>query len=374
MKRLTLLTLMLFAALTLLARAKFDPNPVNYRFGSARTGVSNAAPIREQPVVAWTRTFDGRPDGALEIGGFLIVPSEKEETGTLNLLDAETGTVRWTVDLPGAPMGTPAFASERVFLGDSSGRLSAYLVVDGSLSWESLATGFVWGSPLALDGRVIVATQNGIFAFDTVSGEQQWRHNARGANFSPLYDGETLIANDAGTVLGLDPASGEELWRVENPGAIWLGAAALDGMLVLGGSELVALDLATREMLWTADAGEDGVGAPLVLPDLAVIGSVDGHMRAFDRLTGEPRWEVVTDDWATADPVYAGGMIYFGIGNHIDETPAPRPLYAVDAATGEILWTHNAEGYIFFGVAVEDGRLWYGDTARNVVMLEESNE
>jgi outer membrane protein assembly factor BamB len=247
-------------------------------------------------------------------------------------------------------------------------------VADGSLSWETRATGLVWGSPLVLDGRVIAAAQTGIYAFDAISGEQLWRHNARGANFSPLYDGETLIANDSGTVLGLDPATGEEQWRVENRGAIWLGAAALDGMLVLGGSELVALDLATREVLWTADAGEDGVSMPLVLPDLVVIGSVDGHMRAFDRLTGEPRWEVVTDDWAAADPVYARGVIYFGIGNHIDETPAPRPLYAVDAATGDILWTHTAEGYIFASVDVSDGRLWYADNAGNVVMLQESEE
>jgi outer membrane protein assembly factor BamB len=370
MKRLMLLTLILFAALTLTARAQQDPTAINSRFGAARTGVSDAAPIREQPSVAWTRTLAGRPDGVINIRGALIVPSEDGRRGTLNLLDAETGAIQWTHNLPGAPMGSPAYAHGRIILGDSSGRLSAVMAADGTLAWETQVTGLVWGSPLVLDGRVIVAAQTGIYAFDTVTGEQLWRHDARGANFSPVFDGETVIANDRGTVLGLDPETAEERWRVENRGAIWLGAAVLDGMLVLGGDELVALDLATRAVLWTADAGEDGVSGPLLLPDLVVIGSVDGHMRAFDRMTGQPRWEIVTDDWAAADPVYAGGVIYFGIGNHIDETPAPRPLYAVDAATGEILWTHMADGYIFFGVEVADHRLWFGDNAGNVVMLE----
>ena len=61
MRRLTLFTMLLLAALTLAARAKFDPHPVNYRFGAARTGASAVEPIREQPSVAWTRALDGRP-------------------------------------------------------------------------------------------------------------------------------------------------------------------------------------------------------------------------------------------------------------------------------------------------------------------------
>ncbi len=135
-----------------------------------------------------------------------------------------------------------------------------------------------------------------------------------------------------------------------------------DGRMYIGfndSDKLVALDADTGEELWRSYAG-----GPLRLPPVYWNGSVffvsdDGYMRCLDAASGNMRWkfrggpsdrmilgnERLISSWpARGGPVIVDGTVYFSasiwpfMGTFI---------YALDAASGEMLWENNHTGSQF---------------------------
>ena len=66
-----------------------------------------------------------------------------------------------------------------------------------------------------------------------------------------------------------------------------------------------------------------------------------------------------------ATPVVVDGRMFLTAGTHV---------YAFDAKTGETIWTHNAEiapSFQFKGVAVAEGKVFYGTADAHIVALDE---
>jgi polyvinyl alcohol dehydrogenase (cytochrome) len=96
-------------------------------------------------------------------------------------------------------------------------------------------------------------------------------------------------------------------------------------------------------------------GQPYALPSGQVI--TGGSWAALDPSTGRILWQ-------TADPTgapdlaaltIANGVLYAGSMQHVGEQ-----LYALDAATGAILWRFVAGGSVVSGPAVVDGTVYWG--------------
>ena len=98
--------------------------------------------------------------------------------------------------------------------------------------------------PRDLPTLIYVGIKSWVVALDLRTGEEVWRTKLKGSDFvTVLWDGEALVAANAGEVFALDPRSGTVLWnnklkgmgmglvslassRVPNePGAIVPGAA-----------------------------------------------------------------------------------------------------------------------------------------------------
>jgi polyvinyl alcohol dehydrogenase (cytochrome) len=165
------------------------------------------------------------------------------------------------------------------------------------------------------------------------------------------------IADKGGTIYGVDPdREGKLLWKQKvasgglNGGFMWGGAADEQGVAYFGisdftagkpevGGGLIALQLATGEKLWRTPApkpaclGQPGCSpaqpAPVTLiPGVALLGSWDGHLRAYDTKTGAILWDFDTArEFSTVNavsahggsinsmaPVVAGGMLYMTSG------------------------------------------------------------
>jgi outer membrane protein assembly factor BamB len=150
------------------------------------------------------------------------------------------------------------------------------------LAWELTLDGPIVASPLALDGRIFVATESGsVYALDAVSGQTVWQRS-----------------------LGTQAASGCGSWGISSTGAI---------------------DFATGR-LYVANA--------------------DGLVHALDVGTGEeaPGWPVRVTDRPTVEYVWGGlrlsrGRLYVPVSSFCDapdeqNRPADGRVVALDDATG----------------------------------------
>jgi outer membrane protein assembly factor BamB len=102
------------------------------------------------------------------------------------------------------------------------------------------------------------------------------------------------------------------------------------------------------------------------------IPTYDGHLYAYDTLTGKKNWAAFTDyslgetannvytPWS--QPIIADSKVYYTVSEHTAPQPLPRggKLYCVDANTGERIWA--LDGFYSgstSGGGISSGILWY---------------
>jgi polyvinyl alcohol dehydrogenase (cytochrome) len=143
----------------------------------------------------------------------------------------------------------------------------------------------------------------------------------------------------------LDPDTGAIVWFTQaGPGGVAGGlqwGSAVDGRRV-----------------YTANANSDLT--PWVLPDGSTTNQ--GVWSALDALTGEILWQVTpTYGGGTSGPVTtANGVVY---GCSLDPL---GHMYALDAATGDELWSFASGGSCLSGAAISRGMLYWGSGYTNL--------
>jgi alcohol dehydrogenase (cytochrome c) len=119
-----------------------------------------------------------------------------------------------------------------------------------------------------------------------------------------------------------------------------------------GSGRVIALNAVTGELVWaqTRTFPED-IAASEAYPrhrgvsiygDTIYWGTADSFVVALDARTGEKRWETKTADYHDGEghahpPLIAGGRVFIGMSG--GDFAARGSLKALDAETGEILWT-----------------------------------
>jgi outer membrane protein assembly factor BamB len=136
-------------------------------------------------------------------------------------------------------------------------------------------------------------------------------------------------------------------WRIETGGQISASPTVADGTLYIGNNNgaLYALDAASGQVLWTARVPNPLMSAPLVFGDLVIVGEGDPTSRtsspsepvmvgqgpsaliAFDRFSGEIRWQAPLRGSAMPTPAIIDGILVHHDG--------AGWISGLDPATGE---------------------------------------
>ena len=152
-----------------------------------------------------------------------------------------------------------------------------------------------------------------------------------------------------------------------------------DGVIYLGtdGNQFKALDAATGAEIWSIQGDKPTAGnpaewsAPIVTADTIYVGHSSHNFYALGTKTGQKKWATPISDWGTAAPSLANGIIYFGVGAHGSDTDdnAERPFYALNAETGEVVWTFIGKGPVLDGMAIGDAAIYFNTVAGNLYAL-----
>lgn len=225
---------------------------------------------------------------------------------------------------------------------------SAAPVLDKAL-WTFKTAGRVVGSPTVHAGAVYVGSSDGrLHALDARSGQPRWDFRTGGAVDSTpaVADGLVLFGSRDGRFYALDAATGAEKWRFETGGERRFTAPGIHG--------------ATPRTERMPDPFDVFLSSPAVGGGKVYFGSGDGGVYALETATGRLLWRHATGDVVHASPALADGRIYIGSWD--------RTFYALDADTGKVAWTfatgadpaiHNQEG-IASSAAVGEGMVLFG--------------
>lgn len=249
-----------------------------------------------------------------------------------------TGTVAWT-GIGDAPtvLCSPSVADGTVYVGSAADAIHAFDTATGELQWRYDTTDYVETAPAVVGDTVYTADSEGVVYAVSTDGAERWTHETN-HNFhsrAVAVHGDTLVVGTAGTmpavvsgdtdetkagiVRGLDLATGEEQWSFSGP-QDWFTGPAVGGDRVFVGNHdgtLLALDPATGDETWrwTPSGGEGGFLAPPTYFDGTVYVGVHGlgQVMALDAERGEERWsQDLKAPNVKSSPAVDGDRVYVG--------------------------------------------------------------
>jgi polyvinyl alcohol dehydrogenase (cytochrome) len=337
--------------------------------------------------------------------------------GKVYALKKKTGKVKWSYDTQsGGQLGVQASvtvtADGRVVVGDSRGEVHCLDAKKGKLLWKAdvgdsdLESAHIWGAPTVANGRVFVGrashsdnpcTRGHLYAFDLDTGAELWRFatvpekvcdNDTSLECTTNADcgGGTCVDGIGGGVSAAPAVS-------EDGETVFMVSVGCYTSPSIGNSDaLFSLDAATGALNWVhrtesieqyADGppyhdfgflngpilvdADDGLGGT---QELVVAGSKDGTIYAVDRATGAVVW---TNELVPA-PEFAGFGLFNGAVAYADgrfyaalyETPnwpdTNDHLYAFSEVDGAVDWQDQI-GASWADATVAGGVLYVGGAA-----------
>ncbi len=166
------------------------------------------------------------------------------------------------------------------------------------------------------------------------------------------------VGQKSGDFWGLDPVTGDIVWRTKvGPGSVFAGGlqwgSATDGVRIYAGAN-TAMDNFFQPKPWTLQ-GEGNNGETIS----------HGFWSALDGGTGEILWQV--PDLNMSGDVgrmsVANGVVFAGsLGTPLAAGGAETDptMVALDAETGDVLWSFVSGGSVISGAAIVGGMMYWG--------------
>jgi outer membrane protein assembly factor BamB len=268
-------------------------------------------------------------------------------------LDKETGEVRWQYDTAqdgGSAQfhGDPLITEELVITGSDQspeGYVYAFERSNGEVRWKT-AVGGLETDVLQFGASVMGGTSSGeMVVLDLKTGQLRWRFRTERAPHSEFSTLTPALVGDVvyfggpdGSVYALDAQSGKELWRIELGGRILTPVRAVEQHLFVGIVEgkIFRLDRATGAIdkeLATEAFPHHGL-APAEDSLLVLLG--ESKLASLDLELEGVRWQREADEWSTYNPLLMNEVAVVGTGN--------GEVLAVKISDGSTVWSHPVEG------------------------------
>lgn len=296
--------------------------------------------------------------------------------GYLYAVNATNGAKIWDFWI-GTDVNSPTVAHGKIFITSKSGTVHAINMYTGVEAWnKSLGEEAGFGAPLIVGSRVFVNGNQTVFSFNEAVGVSLYNQPIPHANgIAPLtYDNGLVVAVALrGTEIGLD---GFE--ALDGMGRFWVTLAPTDIETVRSGATIgsgktfvVTVDLNGNSTIFglndfgmrTWEHQLDGAteASPAFAYNTVYI-PTSSATYALDAENGTVKWSCPLDgEYSVSSPAVADGKVYFGLDNNY--------VYALDALTGDLIWSYKTEGAVQSSPAISDGLLFVGSNDGNLYAI-----
>ncbi len=354
-------------------------------------------------VLSWYRQTGGKVQSSPAVAhGIVYVGSEDNY---LYALDGSSGDLQWKYETGDQVVSSPALAGGFVYVGSSDKNVYAINAITGTVAWSHTTPDQIWGSPAIVDGVLYIGTMSqtsgAIYAIGSISDWPTWQHDeihsgsatGQGPTVSPnllwhsgidsyVVSGSPTVADGLVFQGGLyahfyafNASTGVQKWVFnENDNFEFRGTPAVAYGMVYEGSmngTFFAFDENTGNVIWTQTirtityASATFRGSPTVVGGVVYVGADlgdgTGAVLAYNAVTGNQIWGVPTAGPIVACPAVSNGVVY--VGSYTNPV-----FYALDAATGNILWhiPFGSGSLIYSSATVSDGVVYFGSWDDNL--------
>ncbi|HJR06148.1 MAG TPA: PQQ-binding-like beta-propeller repeat protein [Pyrinomonadaceae bacterium] len=348
MKRSTLsviaLMTMLLCASTTQAQITSD-QALNYQINATHTGFVGAPDVKPPLKQKWSVNFGQQISYPIIAGGkvFVTVRNTPAAYGTkLYAIDGATGAIAWgPVDLGGTYYWSAlCYENGRVFALNYNGLLRAFNAADGSLVWSRQLIGQsnYTSAPTVYQGVIYVSASN-VQAVSADTGSILWTTSVWGGDQSSpavTYDG-VYLSYACPVVYKLNPASGALIWRYSTgcSGGGGKTSVLYNGRLYVRDFSDYIFDSQTGAQLGSFAAKNIPAfsgNMSFIMRGPKYFGSY-GTLEGRDLSSNTVTWSFAGDGYLQSAPLVVNDYVYIG--------SRWGKLYAVEAATGQQVWTTN---------------------------------
>ena len=234
----------------------------------------------------------------------------------------------------------------------------------------------VYGLPAVSNGIVFVGVYSGKIQAVEVDTGRTVETEVVTDDFEivggPLIDGENLYIGAGDGILrsyDLDFSNQQvtfnDDWEYEVDGEIWSTPIIHDDILIITSLDhhVYALNKNTGELLWKAKTGGAVAATPVIKEDTVFVGSFDGVFYAFDLNTGEEKWIFEkASNWYWGSAVIDDQTIYI--------PSLDGKLYALDIRSGKKEWELETNGAIVGSPAIVSDMIVVGSTDGEIRIAE----
>jgi outer membrane protein assembly factor BamB len=262
--------------------------------------------------------------------------------------------------------GVPMFHVNPAHTGENPGPGP---IANPEILWR-FETGGMQSSPAVVNGSVYAGSLDGfLYAVDAATGAERWQFEVGGYVGSPTVTAEGIvIASGGGGVLyALSSSDGSEIWSATSAAPSLfsdgtlaeevdeIGGMIVDELLYIGGyaGSVYAINPRTSSLYWEFQTGNRNWISPAVASKTVFARSDDGNLYAIDAATGEEVW-TATIGWnnESSSPAVADDTVFVG--------GSDGAIVALDATTGAETWRVPAEGIVDSSAAVSGGIVYIG--------------
>jgi outer membrane protein assembly factor BamB len=331
-----------------LTTRQFVPQAVAYQIGIDHAGqIAFSAPLVFPSEPLWSVTLPSTMSYPLIAGGKVFVNVNGQDTGnhggtTLYALDAATGAVAWgPIAMPASfDFANSAYDDGKLFVLNFDGALLQFDAQTGTPGFNTQVGFALSAPPVASKGIVYVGGDSRLFAVLEGTGEVLWESFVEAGDVSsPALSDDGVFVAYPGDYYGFERSTGGLRWLTgqgSEGGGGWTTVYHAGRVYIRDRDNLttgVIVDAATGDQVGTfPSAFIPAVG------DTTAFLLAQGSLEALDLANGKISWSFAGDGQLSAAPLLINGAVIAGSGT--------GAVYALDAATGNILWTGSAPAAI----------------------------
>lgn len=272
---------------------------------------------------------------------------------------------KWEGDTPGRITAGAAVVGLYLFFGSTDHTVSSWNAFDGQVRWSFPAADTVETAPVVSDGVVYISSgESWIYALDAHNGALIWKKqlDSNASDAVTIHDGKLFVGDEKGVFYILSARTGQEWFRFRTPRAI-SGSPVVseDGERAYfsAGGQLYAVEATLREIPGLYQFKQ--IWAQLWLWQVPGVPRPKGQQGGLWRFTPENPLQGIKSSPALVDE-NDGGTLY--VGGHDNN------IYALDAITGDLLWTFRAGEAVWASPLVIKDDLIVGDESGVLYSLD----
>jgi outer membrane protein assembly factor BamB len=176
--------------------------------------------------------------------GSVFITSQETYSGVLYQVDADLGTLKWSLNLlynthqPSDMSSSPVINGGTLFL-SANNQLYVINILSSSISWTYQSQSGFLGSPIYANSNLYIMDSSNLVCLNVQTGSAVWSEVLGAQCFSaPSYaDGKLYLASDTRCVYVVDANSGQKLSWFALGSNVWSSPTVYEGRVYVGNQD-----------------------------------------------------------------------------------------------------------------------------------------